>query len=186
MLSSLHTHWRYLCNIGWPWGGYKNILPEMLTRLPELKMRAILLALRAIYSCIPWKRAIQYYYYLYRALCVILLSYDREWLPAAILSVYKQRVWSARMHRVIIVGHYLGHILLPRKTIILLPSLSQSPSNNDIIALLVTKRVEYTILSTKSPIWIIINQILNEKMSLLWLNIFILSWYLLQEPMSGY
>ena len=38
----------------------------------------ILLASRAIYSCIPRKRAIQYYYYyLYRALCVILLSNDR-------------------------------------------------------------------------------------------------------------
>ena len=34
---------------------------------------------RAIYSCIPRKRAIQYYnyYYSYRALCVILLSNDR-------------------------------------------------------------------------------------------------------------
>ena len=37
----------------------------------------ILLASRAIYSCIPRKRDIQYYYYYsYRALCVILLSYD--------------------------------------------------------------------------------------------------------------
>ena len=53
-------------NIGWPLGGYKNILPEMLTILPESN---------------PPKRAIQYYYncyYLYRALCVTLLSYDRE------------------------------------------------------------------------------------------------------------
>ena len=34
------------------------------------------------------KRAILYYhyYYSYRALCVILLSNDRGWLPAAILS----------------------------------------------------------------------------------------------------
>ena len=38
----------------------------------------------------PRKRAIQYYYYSYRALCVILLSYDCEWLLAATLSVYKQ------------------------------------------------------------------------------------------------
>ena len=37
--------------------------------------RAILLASRAIYSCIPRKRDIQYYYYYsYRALCVILLK----------------------------------------------------------------------------------------------------------------
>ena len=62
----------------------------------------------------PQKRAIQYhYYYLYRALCVILLSYNSERLPAAILSVYKQPIQSACMCRVIIVGHYSGHILLP-------------------------------------------------------------------------
>ena len=45
---------------------------------------------------------------------------------------------------VIIVGHYSGHIA--RAIMILLPSLSQSPGNNNIIALLFTKRVEYTIL----------------------------------------
>ena len=56
-------------------------------------------------------------------LCVS--SYYREWLPAANLCVYKQLVRSARMRRVIIVGHYSGHILLP--------------GNNNIIALLVTK-----------------------------------------------
>ena len=56
----------------------KNILPEMLTILPESKTRVILLASRAIYSCIPRKRVIQYYYYYsYRALCVNLLSNDR-------------------------------------------------------------------------------------------------------------
>ena len=68
-----------LYDIGWPWGKYKNILPEMLTILPESKTRVILLASRAVYSCIPRKRAIQYYYYYsYRALSVILLSYDPE------------------------------------------------------------------------------------------------------------
>ena len=37
----------------------------------------IVIASRTIYSCIPRKRAIQYYYYYsYRALCVILLSND--------------------------------------------------------------------------------------------------------------
>ena len=44
-------------------------------------------------------------HYPYRALCVILLSHDREWLPDAILSVYKQakkRVRGSRMRRVII------------------------------------------------------------------------------------
>ena len=80
----------HLYNIGWPWGAYKNILPEMLTILPESMTRVILLASRAIYSCIPRKRAIQYYhYYSYRALCVILLSNDRGWLPAAILSSHE-------------------------------------------------------------------------------------------------
>ena len=84
-----------LYNIGWPWGGYKNILPEMLTILPESKTRVILLASRAIYSCIPRKRAIQYYYYSYRALCVILLSSDRGWLPAAILSSHEsESLWD--------------------------------------------------------------------------------------------
>ena len=83
-------------NIGWPWGAYKNILPEMLTILPESKTRLILLASRAIYSCIPRKRAIQYYYYYsYRALYVILLSNDRGWLPAAILSSHEsERLWD--------------------------------------------------------------------------------------------
>ena len=90
------TSVRYLYNIGWPWGGYKNILPEMLTILPESKTRVILLASRAIYSCIPRKRAIQYYYYyLYRALCVILLSNDHGWLPAAILSSHESEcLWD--------------------------------------------------------------------------------------------
>ena len=108
----------------------------MLTILPESNTRAILLASRALYFCIPRKRAIEYYYYYsYRALYVILLSYDREWLPAAILSDYKQGT--------IQVTYYC------RAIIILLPPLSQSPgNNNDNNALRVTKRVEYT----KSPI----------------------------------
>ena len=36
---------------------------------------------------------------------------NRDRLPAAILSVYKQRVWSARMRRVIIVEHYSGRTI---------------------------------------------------------------------------
>ena len=53
-------------------------------------------ASRAIYSCIPRKRAIRYYYYYsYRALCVILLSNDRGWLPAAILSSHEnESLWD--------------------------------------------------------------------------------------------
>ena len=42
---------------------------EMLTILPESKTKAILLASRALYSCISRKRAIQYYYS-YRAYCI--------------------------------------------------------------------------------------------------------------------
>ena len=40
----------YLYNIGWPSMGYKDILPEMLTILPESNTTAILLASKAIYS----------------------------------------------------------------------------------------------------------------------------------------
>ena len=42
------------------------------------------------------KRAIQYYYYYsYRALCVILLSNDCGWLPAAILSSHEsESLWD--------------------------------------------------------------------------------------------
>ena len=44
-----------------------------------------------MYSCIPRKRAIQYYYYYYSywALCVILLSNDCGRLPTAILSSHE-------------------------------------------------------------------------------------------------
>ena len=41
-------------------GGYKNILPSMLTILPLSSTRATLLTSLAIYSCITLK-AIQYY-----------------------------------------------------------------------------------------------------------------------------
>ena len=76
--------------------GIQEQLPEMLTILPESKTRVILLASRAIYSCIPQKRAIQYYYYYsYRALCVILLSNDRGRLSAAILSSHEsESLWG--------------------------------------------------------------------------------------------
>ena len=48
-------------NIGWLFfGGYKNILPSMLTILPSSSTQATLLTSLAIYSCIPHK-AIQYY-----------------------------------------------------------------------------------------------------------------------------
>ena len=120
--------------------GIQGYSAEMLTILPESKTRAILLASKAIYSCIPPKRAIQYhyyYYYLYRALCVILLSYDHEWLSAAIFGLQIARVqayveWSTS--GTIQVTYYC-------LAIILLPSLSQSPGNNN-----VTKCMEYTIV----------------------------------------
>ena len=59
-----------------------------------------------------------------------------EWLPAAILSIYKQGT--------IQVTYYC------RAIIILLLSLSQSPGNNNNIALLVSKPMEHTILSWPS------------------------------------
>ena len=146
-LEILYNMW-YLYNIGWPWGGYKNISPEMLIILPESKTRVILLALRAIYSCIPRKRVIEYYYhymYSYRALCVILLSYDHGRLSAAILSVYKQAEKSACQVRACLKWSSTGTQILPtnrrhksmlndwsqkaRAIIILLPSLSQSAWN---------------------------------------------------------
>ena len=56
-------------NIGWLFlGGYKNILPSMLTILPSSSTRAILLTSLAIYFCIPLK-AIQYY---------IIIQYSRD------------------------------------------------------------------------------------------------------------
>ena len=62
-------------NTGWFFfGGYKNILPSILTILPSSSTRAILLTSRAIYSCIPLK-AIQFYINLawrYTILLVIL------------------------------------------------------------------------------------------------------------------
>ena len=85
--------------------GDTYILPEMLTILPESKTRVILLASRAIYYCIPRKRPIHYYYYSYRALCVILLSNDHGWLPAAILSLHEsESLWD-----VATVTRWAGH-----------------------------------------------------------------------------
>ena len=65
-----------LNNIGWLFfGGYKNILPSMLTILPLSSTWAILLASRALYSCIPRKRAIQYYIIIQiTIICIILIK----------------------------------------------------------------------------------------------------------------
>ena len=53
-------------------------IQEYIARDVNNKDEGMLLASKAIYSCIPRKRAIQYYYfYSYSALCVILLSNDR-------------------------------------------------------------------------------------------------------------
>ena len=58
--------------------GIQEYIARDVNNIGRVKDNVILLASRAIYSCIPRKRVIQYnYYYSYRALCVILLSNDR-------------------------------------------------------------------------------------------------------------
>ena len=64
--------------------GIQEYIARDVTNIARVEDDGKLLASRAIYSCIPRKRAIQYYYYYYyyhyysyRALCVILLSNDR-------------------------------------------------------------------------------------------------------------
>ena len=72
--------------------------------------RAILLASRVIYSCIPRKRGLCMSSHFVEA------KRNRDRLPAAIFFVYKQCV---RVRRVIIVGHYSSRaivILLPWNT----------------------------------------------------------------------
>ena len=79
----------------------------------ESSTHAILLASRAIYPCIAEKEPSNI---IHIGLCVS--SYfgeakrNRDRLPAAILSVYKQRVRSARMSKVIIVCHYSGRAII--------------------------------------------------------------------------
>ena len=51
--------------------GIQDYIARDVNNIARVETRVILLASRAIYSCIPRKRAIQYYYYSYRALCVI-------------------------------------------------------------------------------------------------------------------
>ena len=59
--------------------GIQEYIARDANNIARKKMMTILLASRAMYFCMPRKRAIQYYsYYSYRALCVILLFYDRE------------------------------------------------------------------------------------------------------------
>ena len=106
----------------------------MLTILQESKTRAILLASRAIYSCIPPKRAIQYYYYyLYRALCVILPSYG-----LFTNSAYRVRtcVEQSSSGNIQITEYCPGNNVSEHAQIYV----------DNIIAVHVTKRVEYTIL----------------------------------------
>ena len=64
-------------NIGWLFfGGYKNILPSILTILPSSSTRAILLTSLAIYSCIPLK-AIQYYI----IICICVYNWSITYFP---------------------------------------------------------------------------------------------------------
>ena len=58
--------------------GIQEYIARDVNNIARVEDEGKLLASRAIYSCIPRKRAIQYYYYYsYRALCVIILSNDR-------------------------------------------------------------------------------------------------------------
>ena len=79
-------------NIGWLFfGGYKNILPSMLTILPSSSTRAILLTSLAIYSCIPLK-AIQYYIMIQSGVEVTrFLPQRRKAGPQNILYVHRGR-----------------------------------------------------------------------------------------------
>ena len=58
--------------------GIQEYIARDVNNIARVEDEVILLASRAIYACIPRKRAIHYYYYSYRALCVILLSNDRK------------------------------------------------------------------------------------------------------------
>ena len=58
--------------------GIQEYIARDVTNIARVEDEGNIVGSRAIYSCIPRKRAIQYYhYYSYRALCVILLSNDR-------------------------------------------------------------------------------------------------------------
>ena len=122
----------------------------MLTILPRLKTSVILLASRAIYSCIPRKRAIQYCY-LYRALCVTILkrnsssfseaNHDREWLSAAFFSVYRvfgvcAYVDQSSSGKLQVTEYSAGNNVSEHAQIY----------DDNIVAIQVTKRVEYKIL----------------------------------------
>ena len=117
-----HHAIRQLYNIGWPWGGYKNVLPEMLTTSRKEPSNTFII--------------------IYRVFCVILLCYEREWLPATIFLFTN----SAYGPRACVVRSSSGNIQVTH----------YCPGNNvseyaqiyvdNIIAVLVTKREEYTIL----------------------------------------
>ena len=125
-------------------GGYKNISPEMLIILPESKTRVILLALRAIYSCIPEKESSNIIIIIHIGLCVS--SYYLTIVGDCRLPFYmftnrpkKKRVPSLRMLKVIINGHPNSSNKSRHKS--MLNDWSQKARGTH---------------ATKSPIWIII------------------------------
>ena len=60
--------------------GIQEYIARDVNNIAQVEARVILLTSRAIYFCIPPKRAIQYYYYYsYKALCVILLFYGHRY-----------------------------------------------------------------------------------------------------------
>ena len=55
--------------------GIQEYIARDVNNIARVEDEGNIVSIEAIYSCIPRKRAIQYYYYYsYRALCVILLS----------------------------------------------------------------------------------------------------------------
>ena len=80
--------------IGWLFfGGYKNILPSMLTISPSSSTRAILLTSLAIYSCIPRKRAIQYYIIIF-----LLIKTGNDIISHSLTCWELMSIWSAVSH----------------------------------------------------------------------------------------
>ena len=125
-------------NIGWLFfGGYKNILPSMLTILPSSSTWAILLTSLAIYSCIPLK-AIQYYIILYRA--CILFSYSMNWCFFKVQLYFNVQTCDCRIHRGLLksVGSTISYCLMRNihmtnllmDNLINLPFQNADPHNN--------------------------------------------------------
>ena len=62
--------------------GIQEYIARDVNNIARVEDEGNIVSIEGNIFCIPRKRAIQYYYYYsYMALCVILLSNDRGWLP---------------------------------------------------------------------------------------------------------